>query len=322
MGMNPLQKLIIKSLLIIIPNLPLGNMICKGQNVGINTTGASADASAILDISTTGFPANDQKGLLIPRVELVQKSNPSPVAAPANSLLIYNTITINDVYPGYYYWNGVQWVRLIQDDDLNGLAWLITGNSGTNPASHFLGTTDNTDFVLRTNNLERMRVTNAGRVGINNATPNALTMLDVAGNIYGNNFFFSGYTSAEAGNYPDNYIIPFTEVYDPGGNFAGNTTYTAPVNGYYFLAVSISFEGGSGNDDSQFVEFLRNGALFQRFYFNAEFYTRENREITLSFNCIMYMNAGQNARIRITEVNAGSTIDLLNRTFTGFLISK
>jgi hypothetical protein len=205
---------------------------------------------------------------------------------------------------------------------LNNLAWLINGNSGTNPAFEFLGTTDNTDFVIRTNNLERLRVTNAGRVGINNSTPNALTMLDVEGNIYGNNFFFAGYTSAEAGNYADNYIIPFTEVYDPGGNFAGNTIYTAPVSGFYFLAVSITFEGGSGNDDTQILEFLRNGALFQRYFFNAEFYTREDREITLSFNCIMYMNAGQNARIRITDVNAGSTIDLLNRTFTGFLISK
>jgi hypothetical protein len=42
-------------------------------------------------------------------------------------------------------------------------AWALTGNSGTNPAVNFLGTTDAQPLVIRTNNTERMRVTETGR---------------------------------------------------------------------------------------------------------------------------------------------------------------
>lgn len=46
---------------------------------------------------------------------------------------------------------------------LNGFAWLTTGNSGTAPATNFIGTTDNVDFRVRTNNAERFNFTSNGR---------------------------------------------------------------------------------------------------------------------------------------------------------------
>jgi hypothetical protein len=42
------------------------------------------------------------------------------------------------------------------------MAWELTGNSGTNPASDFLGTVDGQPLVIRTNNAEAMRVNVAG----------------------------------------------------------------------------------------------------------------------------------------------------------------
>jgi len=42
--------------------------------------------------------------------------------------------------------------------------WLLTGNEATDPYNHFLGTIDSTDFSLRTNNLERLRVTGDGKI--------------------------------------------------------------------------------------------------------------------------------------------------------------
>lgn len=58
-------------------------------------------------------------------------------------------------------------------------AWLTLGNTGTVPATNFLGTIDNQSLVIRTNNVERMRVTNIGNVGIGTAAP--ITQLHVPG---------------------------------------------------------------------------------------------------------------------------------------------
>ncbi|MEO8088355.1 MAG: SprB repeat-containing protein [Bacteroidota bacterium] len=37
-------------------------------------------------------------------------------------------------------------------------SWLSSGNTNSNPASQFIGTTDNMDLVLKTNGVERMRI--------------------------------------------------------------------------------------------------------------------------------------------------------------------
>ena len=50
-------------------------------------------------------------------------------------------------------------------------AWQLKGNSGTNPATNFLGTTDAQPLVLRTNGSERLRVESGGNVGIGTPSP-------------------------------------------------------------------------------------------------------------------------------------------------------
>jgi hypothetical protein len=58
--------------------------------------------------------------------------------------------------------------------------WNSKGNSGTNPTTNFIGTTDSQGFVVRTNNTERMRFESGGNAGI--GTPNPDTKLHVVGN--------------------------------------------------------------------------------------------------------------------------------------------
>jgi len=97
------------------------------QNVGINTTGATPDASAMLDI------VSSNKGLLIPRVALTATNSNAPIGnGIATGLLVYNTATTgtapNDVVPGFYYWNAEGWVSLTGGDGGNN--WSVTGKWG------------------------------------------------------------------------------------------------------------------------------------------------------------------------------------------------
>ncbi len=91
----------------------------NAQNIGISATGTPPNNSALLDVDASGLPANNKKGLLIPRVALTSATDVVTIPSPATSLLIYNTATagsgINQVFPGFYYFDGTKWRRVIDD---------------------------------------------------------------------------------------------------------------------------------------------------------------------------------------------------------------
>lgn len=66
----------------------------------------AGDNSAVLDI----ISVNNDKGLLIPRVNLSTLANPSPVNNPSTGLMVYNTNNLTG--PGFFYWAGSQWKPL------------------------------------------------------------------------------------------------------------------------------------------------------------------------------------------------------------------
>ncbi len=83
---------------------------------------------------------------------------------PAAGSLIFNT-TENAVFQ----YTG-SWEQL----PAGNAVWITSGNSGTNPANDFIGTTDGQDLIFRANNLEAIRISQANqRVGINTNAPNA-----------------------------------------------------------------------------------------------------------------------------------------------------
>ncbi len=66
--------------------------------VGINATGASADPSAMLDVSSTS------KGILIPRMSTAHRIS---IPTPAIGLMVYDNTTNS-----YWYYNGSSWSNL------------------------------------------------------------------------------------------------------------------------------------------------------------------------------------------------------------------
>ena len=136
------------SLLLLVCTIQLSTL---AQNIGINATGALPNPSAILDVSSSN------KGILIPRVALTASNVAAPLTAPVASLLIYNTATAGTVHdnviPGYYYWTGAQWTRLINGGTGINDQWNLLGNGGTVDGTHFIGTTDNVPLIFKMNNL-------------------------------------------------------------------------------------------------------------------------------------------------------------------------
>lgn len=133
-----------------------------GQNVGINATGATPNASAMLDISDAN------KGLLIPRVALTATNAAGPITSPATSLLVYNTATAgvvpDNVIPGYYYWNGTAWIAF-HTTAAASTAWVLDGNTGVT-SSNFLGTADDRVMTFRSNNQPFLEFGNRGTLGL------------------------------------------------------------------------------------------------------------------------------------------------------------
>lgn len=110
--------------------IALGNYL--ESQVSISKESRDADPSAMVDIYS------EQKGLLIPRVNLSSSDNPHPITDPEVSLMVYNKAEANDIFPGYYYWDGSSWIRIGDESEgnvyegvsfCNGIAYTFNGGT-------------------------------------------------------------------------------------------------------------------------------------------------------------------------------------------------
>ncbi|MCS7073266.1 MAG: hypothetical protein NZ108_02245 [Bacteroidia bacterium] len=137
-----------------IPIAALASILMKftwAQSVGIGT--ALPNPTAILDLSSTSL------GFLLPRMSESQKN---AIPSPATGLLVYQT----NGTPGFYYYDGSQWVLLGGGSGTPG--WQLTGNSGTNPGvaigQHFVGTTDAQDLFVSSNRNPQIQLKPSGAI--------------------------------------------------------------------------------------------------------------------------------------------------------------
>jgi len=140
--------------------LTLAIVTAKAQSVAINTSGATANSSAILDVSSSS------KGVLIPRMSSVQRNG---IATPANGLLVYDNDSL-----AFAYYNGTTW-SFIKGNSSIAAAWSTNGNANTTAAS-FMGTTDNQDIIFKRNSI---------KVGLLNTTNTAFGLNAFSANTTG-----------------------------------------------------------------------------------------------------------------------------------------
>lgn len=218
----------------------------NAQNVGISTSLFTPDASAGLDVNFT------DKGVLIPRVALLSTGNPLPITSPATGLLVYNTATVSDVTPGFYYWDGSNWVRfatgnissglnctstnyLIKSDGTSGICTDIIENINRNIG---IGTTPNDNYKLYV--YRPSTSFGANKVGIysyrngtsgstNGGTSWSNTGIDAA--IKGYSYWGNEYTAAVAGY---NYLDYVNSVGVIGSNTAGTVRAELATRSYTY----------------------------------------------------------------------------------------
>lgn len=73
----------------------------------------------------------------------------------------------------------------------NAQSWNLTGNAGTNPATNFLGTTDNQPLIFKTNNIEKFRITEGSKIAVQGVFG--------IGTVWDKNLFFAGGNDATTG---------------------------------------------------------------------------------------------------------------------------
>jgi hypothetical protein len=146
-----------------------GQLAFSQVKIGANPT--IVNPNAILEIES------NNKGLLLPRLALTATTNPYPLTAFVEGMLVYDTATNADITPGLYYCDGTKWIKVNNGSNVSTTpasdAWLLKGNDGTSPTINFIGTKDYNDLVFKTNALERLRLTKAGWLGIGTASPSA-----------------------------------------------------------------------------------------------------------------------------------------------------
>lgn len=123
------------------------SLYSQNGSVGIGTE--SPDNSALLHL------VSGSKGFLAPSMTMEQRNQ---IQEPAFGLLIFQT----DNTPGFYYYNGSQWIALA-GGGASGSFWNEGGNTLTGASATYIGTLNDYPFGIHTNNQERFKLDASGK---------------------------------------------------------------------------------------------------------------------------------------------------------------
>ncbi|MDM1093867.1 hypothetical protein ACPDHQ_09005 [Myroides odoratimimus] len=77
----------------------------------VGKSNPDVNSNAILELEA------ENKGLLLPRVALTETTKADPLSAHVSGMTVYNTATVADVVPGFYYNDGSKWQQMVTTDN-------------------------------------------------------------------------------------------------------------------------------------------------------------------------------------------------------------
>jgi hypothetical protein len=208
--------------------------------------------------------------------------------------IIANPLTITGVQPTSSFstdsiltiTNGVVKKAPLDSINTTGAFWRLKGNKNIDASVNFLGTTDANDLVVKTNNLERMRILGAnegasskeGWVGLGTAFPRSpMDIAPSAGNssvITIQNKDNGGYSSVDMYDATGTHLVNSFGYANPGAN-----SFIADKDYFYFYNKDFLVTDGESN--SNYNLFLQHSTGYigintsdpqQRFRVNGKFY--------------------------------------------------
>lgn len=181
-------------------------------------------------------------------------------------------------------------------------AWIGDGSSGSDKFT--IATYTNEPIALLTGGAERLIVDASGRV----TTPSQPA------------FHASTNSDISWGNYD---ITFATQTLDRGNHFSG-TLFTAPVAGVYFFTTTLSLAGGTtGQDDTMYWGFKKNGANYQILNDNWSFLmgtSGNGVDMTISQSALISLSANDNVRVTVSGVSHTGGLIQAGSSFSGHLV--
>lgn len=248
---------------------------CKVIYAQVGLVTNNPDKSAALDM--TGM---NNKGLLIPNVNLVALDNPAPIVnnAPATGLMVYNgnaTLPALNGQPGgagFYYWDGAKWCQMLIPDNVGG------DNLGNHTAASILKMSNNNIQNINKTSTQKESIAQ-GTDGLLPQTGYVVTSIDAQGNIVWRPAPYSAIKDAIAFYRESTGAASFTTAYSAFAPIPNldNFTYTATGSGTLMLQVVFygQIESPSGQTSASADCFGRlvvyNGAtLVDEMYTNGK----------------------------------------------------
>jgi len=141
--------------------------------VGVGTV--TPNAQLEIASSNQANPANTD-GIIIPKINTFPATSPT---ASQQGMLVYLTTTVGANTPGFYFWDNsaTTWIGIKTTANAD---WNILGNSGTNTATNFFGTTDDKDIIFKRNNIRAGFIGNPNTASGNKNTSFGANALNAA----------------------------------------------------------------------------------------------------------------------------------------------